>query len=283
MTKIANEYILDEILEIGVASYYSYDVKTGVEYCSGTLETYELTQASDQEDIVGGRDGNVLATINKPKTLELKISDPFFRADLESAKFGSAIKNVGVELVDAHHMPRNYTVNAVADKMIITLESTPNPGEEVMIYNPLTNKLIPKGEAVITDKKVEISTTDIKAGDVLYVTGYKTKAKATDKFSRITSDSNAPSLYTVIEVDGFDANTMMPIYKKQYIFPKTSLSLATTKSGNTEKTKAITESTLKILKDKNYKDLGTIVYIYPEAEGAIAQSPIEEVKVVSKK
>ena len=259
MAKIENEYLLQDFLEVSVANYYSYDAVTGLEYYSGTLESHELTQKTTSEDIKGGQNNDTIATIDKDKTLELKIIDVIARQDIQALRLGTAVKLVGTDVVDAFHMPKNYTITTDASNLVITLDETPKVGETVAVYNSKTGKLILPAKAVILANKITITESGLVAGDTVYVTGFKYSAKATDKYSQITTGSSTPTLYTVIEVPLFDEDVNIKAYK-QYIFPRTKMSGDVTLSGKTERTKSTDTSTIKILKDNSLDYLGRIIY-----------------------
>lgn len=263
MAKIENTYLLEDFFEISVAKFYGYDSRTGIEYCSGTLESHELSQSGDTEKIKGGQDNAVLGVITKDKELSLKIVDVKSRLDMESAKFGSSIKAVGSSVVDAMHMPKNYTVVSETSALKITLDSEPKAGEEVKVYNNKTKTLIEDSKVTRVGKVITLTEVGLQAGDTVYVGGFKYQAKATDKYSDITTDSSAPNLYVVVEVNLFN-DDMAIVAKKQYHFPKAQLSTAVTKSGQAERTKTTDETTLDIVKDSSVDYLGRIVYIYPE-------------------
>lgn len=262
MAKIENQYLLEDFFEVSVAKFYGYDAKTGIEYYSGTLKTHELSQTGETIKIKGGQNNEVLGVINKDKELSLKITNVKSQADLESAKFGSSITAVGSTVIDAMHMPQNYTIVDNATKLEVTLSQEPKAGEEVMVYNNKTKKLIESTKAVRVGKVITITEVGLVAGDTVYVTGFKYQAKATDKFANITSDSSAPTLYVVIEVNLFDGD-MNVVCKKQYHFPKAKLSTAVTKSGQSEKGETTEDTTLEITKDTTVDYLGRIVFIYP--------------------
>ena len=55
---------------------------------------------------------DIFYVIPKSKELSLKITDIFSRQDIMALKFGGNISEVGSALVDARHMPRNYTLKS---------------------------------------------------------------------------------------------------------------------------------------------------------------------------
>lgn len=262
MAKIENEWLRQDLQEIAVCDVYLYDAASGLEYGTTTLETSELTSKTSSEDIVGGVDGNVITTIDKSKTLELKIGEICSRQDLQMLRLGTPIKAVGTDLVDAYHMPHNYTVKTETTDLIVTLDQTPKAGEVVAVYNNKTGKLIDPTKAVLSGNKITITESDIVAGDTVYITGFKYSAKATDKYAEISNSSTTPALVAVTNVPLFDAD-MNIIAQKQYIFPRVKISGDVTISGNSEKKKVTDTMTLKILKDKSLDYLGRIVWIYP--------------------
>ena len=263
MTKVENVMLLEDAFEVSVANFYGYDEATGIEYYSGSLESHELTQSGDTEKIKAGQSNEVLGVINKDKEVVLKITDVKSRGDLESAKFGGKLTTVGTSNVDALHMPRNYEIVSNLTKLEVTLTHEPKAGEVVMVYNNKTKKLIDPTKAVRVGTKIMITEAGLVAGDTVYVTGFKRKASATDKFADITTDSSAPTLFVVIEVPLFDGD-MNVICRKQYHFPKAKLSTAVTKSGKSERSKATDETTLEIVKDGTVDYLGRIVFVYPD-------------------
>ena len=263
MAKRENSAILEDLLEVSVANFYAYDEKSGLEYYSGTLESHELSASAETEEIKGGQGNNVIASIDKAKELTLKIVDVVARQDIEALKLGGEIKAVGSDIVDAFHMPKNYTVTEELSTKSITLDAVPKAGEEVLVYNNKTKKVIESSKVQISGNKVTITDPAIKAGDTVWVTGFKYQALATDKYAEISSTAFAPTLFVVVEVPLFDTD-MSIVATKQYLFPRAKMDSAVTISGQSEKTKNTRETSLKILKDPSVDYLGRVVYKYEE-------------------
>lgn len=263
MAKRENSAILEDLLEVSVANFYAYDEKSGLEYYSGTLESHELSASAETEEIKGGQGNNVIASIDKAKELTLKIVDVVARQDIEALKLGGEIKAVGSDIVDAFHMPKNYTVTEELSTKSITLDAVPKAGEEVLVYNNKTKKVIESSKVQISSNKVTITDPAIKAGDTVWVTGFKYQALATDKYAEISSTAFAPTLFVVVEVPLFDTD-MSIVATKQYLFPRAKMDSAVTISGQSEKTKNTRETSLKILKDPSVDYLGRVVYKYEE-------------------
>lgn len=261
MAKRENSMLLEDLLEVSVANFYCYDEKSGLEYYSGTLESHELSATAETEEIKGGQGNNVIASIDKAKELTLKIVDVLAKQDIESLKLGGEIKSVGSNLVDAFHMPKNYVVEETTSVKTITLDATPKSGEEVLVYNNKTKTALAPSEATISGNKITINNEDIQAGDTVWVTGFKYSAKATDKYSEVSSTAFAPTLFCVIEVPLFSTD-MQVVATKQYLFPRAKMDSAITISGQSEKTKNTRETVLKILKDPSVDYLGRIIYKY---------------------
>lgn len=259
MAKIENEWLRKDLLEVSVANFYSYDSVTGLEYYSGTLESHSIEQKTTEEELKGGQDNDTIATLDKGKTLELKITDIVSRQDIQTIRLGGTIKTVGTDVVDAFHMPKNYSIIDTAGTLSITLDETPKAGEEVLVYNNKTNKVILPAKAVILANKVTITESGLVAGDTVYVTGFKYLAKATDKYAEISTGSTAPTLFTVVEVPLFDSDVNI-VATKQYIFPRTKMSGEVTLAGKSEKTKNSDTTTLKIMKDTSLNYLGRIIF-----------------------
>jgi hypothetical protein len=262
MPKIENEYLLQDLVELSVANFYCYDEKTGLEYYDGTLESHELTVKADTEDVKGGQNNDTLYSIDKSKEMSLKITSVFTRQDIQSLKLGGKIADVGTALVDAFHMPKNYTLKNDGTTLYIELDEVPKAGQEVAIYNHKNGKKLVSSDITIDpvdNKKYEIATAGLSEGDSVFVTGFKYQAKATDKYADIASNSSAPVLFTVIEVPLFNADTEIIAYK-QFIFPRTKMDGSVTLNGKTEKSKSTDETTIKILKDKSVDYLGRMVY-----------------------
>ena len=148
MAKRENSAILEDLLEVSVANFYAYDEKSGLEYYSGTLESHELSASAETEEIKGGQGNNVIASIDKAKELTLKIVDVVARQDIEALKLGGEIKAVGSDIVDAFHMPKNYTVTEELSTKSITLDAVPKAGEEVLVYNNKTKKVKNKQKTI---------------------------------------------------------------------------------------------------------------------------------------
>ena len=263
MAKRENSAILEDLLEVSVANFYAYDEKSGLEYYSGTLESHELSASAETEEIKGGQGNNVISSIDKAKELTLKIVDVVARQDIEALKLGGEIKAVGSDIVDAFHMPKNYTVTEELSTKSITLDAVPKAGEEVLVYNNKTKKVIESSKVQISSNKVTITDPAIKAGDTVWVTGFKYQALATDKYAEISSTAFAPTLFVVVEVPLFDTD-MSIVATKQYLFPRAKMDSAVTISGQSEKTKNTRETSLKILKDPSVDYLGRVVYKYEE-------------------
>ena len=261
MAKRENSLLLEDLLEVSVANFYCYDEKSGLEYYSGTLESHELSATAESEEIKGGQGNDVIASIDKAKELTLKIVDVLAKQDIEALKLGGEVKEVGSGLVDAFHMPKNYVVSDSEGSKSITLDAAPKSGEEVLVYNNKTKKAIESSKVKITGSKVEITDDEIKAGDTVWVTGFKYQALATDKYSEISSTAFAPTLFCVIEVPLFNTD-MDVVATKQYLFPRAKMDSAVTISGQSEKTKNTRETSLKILKDPSVDYLGRIIYKY---------------------
>lgn len=264
MAKIENKFLLEDYFELAVANFYTYDKKSGLEVYSGSLESHELSQKGDTEKIKGGRNNEVLGIINKDKELSLKIVDLKSKADMDSLKFGGAVKPVGSNIVYGMHMPKNYTIVSSSSALKITLDKTPVDGEDVVIYNNKTKKMIQSTKAVRTGKDITITEAGLVAGDTVYVTGFRFALSQTDSYSEISTTTATPNLYVVIEVPLFDED-MQQVCLKQYHFPKTTLSTSVTKTGKSDKSKNTEETTLDIQRDRTVDYLGRIVYIYPEA------------------
>lgn len=258
--KKENTAILEDLLEVSVANFYCYDQTSGLEYYSGTLESHELSATAESEEIKGGQGNEVIASIDKAKELTLKIVDVVARQDIEALKLGGQIKAVAEDVVDAFHMPKNYKVVESTGKKV-TLEHAPKEGETVLIYNNKTKKAIESSKVQISGAEVTITDETISAGDTVWVSGYKYKAIATDKYSEISSTAFAPTLFCVIEVPLFNTD-MEIIATKQYMFPRAKMDSAVTISGQSEKTKNTRETSLKILKDPSVDYLGRIIYKY---------------------
>ena len=160
-------------------------------------------------------------------------------------------------------MPKNYTVTEESSTKSITLDAVPKAGEEVLVYNNKTKKVIESSKVQISSNKVTITDPAIKAGDTVWVTGFKYQALATDKYSEISSTAFAPTLFVVVEVPLFDTD-MSIVATKQYLFPRAKMDSAVTISGQSEKTKNTRETSLKILKDPSVDYLGRVVYKYEE-------------------
>lgn len=263
MAKRENSAILEDLLEVSVANFYAYDEKSGLEYYSGTLESHELSASAETEEIKGGQGNNVIASIDKAKELTLKIVDVVARQDIEALKLGGEIKAVGENIVDAFHMPKNYTVTGDDGNKHITLDAIPKSGEEVLIYNNKTKKVIEGANVSIAGNKVTITDEAVQVGDTVWVTGFKYQALSGDKYSEISSTAFAPTLFVVVEVPLFNTN-MDIVATKQYLFPRAKMDSAVTISGQSEKTKNTRETSLKILKDPSVDYLGRVIYKYEE-------------------
>ena len=248
MSKKENPSILEDLLEVSVANFYCYDQTSGLEYYSGTLESHELTATAETEEIKGGQGNDVIASIDKAKELTLNIVDVIARQDIEALKLGGHVQTVGRELVDAFHMPKNYQVSGTSSSKTVTLDQTPKTGEEVLVYNNKTKKVIETSKITMSGKQITITDGTIAVGDTVWVTGFKYQASATDKYSEISSTAFAPTLFCVIEVPLFNTDMEVVAYK-QYLFPRAKMDSAISISGQSEKTKNTRETSLKILKD----------------------------------
>jgi hypothetical protein len=267
MVKNENKWLLEDLIELTVANFYAFDKKTGIEYYSGTLKSHELDSKGDTTKVKGGQQNDVYFTIPQSKELSLKITDIFSRQDIMALKYGDTIHEVGTDVVYAKHMPRNYTVKSDGSALYIKLSNEPATGEIVRAYNNTTKKMIDATKFTVDSvntQKYIITETGIQEGDTVFVTGFKYKAKATELYSDITSDSRMPELEVVIEVPVFDQSCMDIVMYKQYIFPRAQMNATINSKGESEKKEVNDETTIDILKDSSLDYLGRIVYIYPE-------------------
>lgn len=258
MAKIQNDYLLEDLMELSVANFYSYDTTNGLEYYSGTLESHEISKSMDSEKIQAGRDNATISTIDKKTEISLKVVDVCARQDIQALKLGGKITKVTLsDNVYAYHMPKNYDV---LTGKTITLDSVPKVGEEVAIYNNKTKeKLVITTDYTIADGVITIVDADILVGDTVFVTGFYYKAPETAKYFEI-KEGSVPAMLTVIEVPLFNTNTEI-VAMKQYIFPRTKMNASVTVKGQTEKTKNTDETTIDILKDPSVNYLGRVIYL----------------------
>lgn len=283
MSKIENKWLLQDLIELTVANFYAYDKKSGVEYYTGTLKTHELDIKGDTTKIKGGQSNDVFYTIPKSKEPTLKITDIFSRQDILALKYGDTIHNIGSTLVDARHMPRNYTIKNDGGSLFIELTQEPKDGEEVKVYNNSTKKMMDSSKVKVdtkNKKKYIITESGLIEGDTAFVTGFKYKAKATDLYSDITSDSRMPELEVVIEVPVFDQSCMDIVMYKQYIFPRAQMNSSVTNRSESEKKEVNDDTTLDILKDSSVDYLGRIVYIMADSSIPIS-APISDLVATS--
>lgn len=258
MAKIQNDYLLEDLMELSVANFYSYDTTNGLEYYSGTLESHELSKSMDSEKIRAGQSNDTIATIDKNTEVSLKIVDVCARQDLQSLKLGGKITKVTLsDNVYAYHMPKNYDVTT---GKVITLDAVPKEGEEVAVYNNKTKeKLVITTDYTIADGVITIVADDILVGETVFVTGFYYKAPETAKYFEI-KEGSVPTMLTVIEVPLFNTDTEI-VAMKQYIFPRTKMNASVTVTGQTEKTKNTDETTIDILKDPSLNYLGRVIYL----------------------
>ena len=267
MAKIENKWLLEDLIELTVANFYAVDKKTGIEYYSGTLKSHELDAKGDNTKVKAGQQNDIFYVIPKSKELSLKITDVFSRQDMMALKFGGNISEVGTELVDARHMPRNYPLKSDGTSLYIELSNEPKAGEEIKAYNNATKRTISNTEFTVdatNKKKYIVTATGLVEGETIFVTGFKYKAKATDLYSNINSDSRMPELEVVIEVPVFDQSCMDIVMYKQYIFPRAMMNSSITTKSESEKKEVNDDTTIDILKDNSVDYLGRILYIYPE-------------------
>lgn len=274
MKKIENAYLRQDLVELTVATWYAYDKTTGLEYYSGTLKSHELSATGESTKVKSGQQNDVQYTIPKDKEFSLKTTDVWSRQDIIAKKFGSDIKDVGDDTtIYKMHMPKNYILKSDDGAFYIELKNEPMNGETFVVYNNKTNKAIESTKITVDEtnkKKYTITEIGLVEGDTVFVTGFKTKAVATDKYSDITSDSKMPELFVCIEVPVFDGSNNIVFYK-QYIFPRCQMNSAVKSSGESEKKEVNDETTIDILKDKTVDYLGRIIYVSPEesiSEGA---------------
>ena len=282
MIKKENKWLLENLIELTVANFYAFDKKTGVEYYSGTLKTHELDSKGETTKVKAGQQNDVFYTIPKSKELSLKITDIFSRQDVMALKYGDTIHDVGTTLVDARHMPRNYTLKTDGTSLYVELSNEPKAGEIVRVYNNTTKRMIDETKVVVdatNKKKYVISEAGLVEGDTVFVTGFKYKAKASDMYSNITSDSRMPELEVTIEVPVFDESCMDIVMYKQYIFPRAQMNSSVTNKAESEKKEVNDDTTIDILKDSTVDYLGRIVYIYPDGEITIV--PISDLVATS--
>lgn len=263
MGKIENTELLKDLMEIAVADYYLYEPESGLELYSGTLESHELAKTVDTEDIKGGQRNDTIATITKSTDISLKVVDVCARQDVQALKLGGKITKVEAsDNVLAMHMPENIEVKKVDTEKVVTLPQAPHDGEEVVLYNNNTKKMLVKDTdytyAPETDaKKIVINAEDIKEGDTVFVTGYLYKTPEGTRYFDI-KEGSIPTMAAVIELPIFVGDNVVAY--KQYYFPKAQMDSAVTLSGSTEKTKSTDETNIKILKDRSKNYLGRVIY-----------------------
>ncbi|OSA92827.1 UNVERIFIED_ORG: hypothetical protein B2H93_13450 [Clostridium botulinum] len=267
MTKIANEFLREDLVELKVANWYAFDKKSELEYFSGTLKSHELSAKAENIKVKSGRDNSVQYVIPKDKEFTLKITDVWSRQDIIAKKFGGDIKAVGSDTsIYKMHMPRNYTVKKETSKLYIELVNEPIEGETFIVYNNKTNKAIETSKVTVdsaSKKKYTITDTDIAEGDTVFVTGFKTKALATERYSDITSDSKMPEIFVCVEVPVYDGQNNLQ-FLKQYIFPRCQMSSSVTSKGESESKEVNDDTEIDVLKDKALDYLGRIIYVSPE-------------------
>lgn len=260
MDKKQNDFFLEEVIEPKVFDVYIYGKTSQKEIFISSLSSSSLEKSvPDATPIKAGKDNSTRYTLKEGGDFSLTLTDVYNRQDMFAKKMGTDIKAVGEEVIYGLHMPQNYTVSEAKK---ITLSSTPVETAEVSIYDIESGKMLESSKYSIEGNVVTF--TELTGGKNVKVGGFRNKAKATDKVMTLTSDAQEEELYVVAEGDVLNSSLEL-LYKKQYIFPKCTMSSNYTINQKTKMEEVADETKITPLKDESIGGVGYVVYIYPEA------------------
>ena len=201
---------------LSVADVLLLDEK-GNQLASATLKSHSMNQTVDTTEIRAGQANDVLATIKNNKTIEITIEDVQQKHDFIAMMLGSAMEDAAAT-VDAYELPKGMPL---ASETTLELAHAPKQGEEVKVTDA-TGKSLGTLTGNGTDKVVTVSGDALKAGDIVYVSGYAYEAPAKSQKIVIKSDRFAGSYKMVLDEQVFDAD-MQIIARKQTVFHKVTL------------------------------------------------------------
>lgn len=228
--------------------------KDGNQLASATLKSHNMSQTVDSTDIRAGQNNDILATIKNNKTIEVTIEDVQQQREFIAMMLGAEIEK-GTR-VDAYVLPQAIEVG---DAGALTLPQIPKDGERVVVEDATGKVLATTG----TGKNLTISESAPAKGTMVYISGYKYEADASEKMV-ISSTKFAGSYKMVLDEQVFDAD-MQIIARKQTVFHKVMPNDSFTLDGSSERAEKTISYTFTVGLEAGKEELGYVVYI-PEAQ-----------------
>ena len=244
---------------LSVADVLLLDEK-GNQLASATLKSHSMNQTVDTTEIRAGQANDVLATIKNNKTIEITIEDVQQKHDFIAMMLGSAMEDAAAT-VDAYELPKGMPLKSATE---LELAHAPKVAEEVKVTDA-TGKSLGTLTGNGTDKVVTVSGDALKAGDIVYVSGYAYAAPADSQKIVIKSDRFAGSYKMVLDEQVFDAD-MKIIARKQAVFHKVIPNDSFTLDGSAERAEKTASYTFTVALVPGEESLGYILYIPEVAE-----------------
>ena len=233
--------------------------KDGHQLASATLKSHSMNQTVDTTEIRAGQANDVLATIKNNKTIEITIEDVQQKHDFIAMMLGSAMENAAAT-VDAYELPKGMPL---ATETTLELAHAPKEAEEVKVTDA-TGKSLGTLEGNDSDTVVGVSGETLKAGDIVYVSGYAYAAPAGSQKIVVKSDKFAGSYKMVLDEQVFDAD-MQIIARKQTVFHKVIPNDSFTLDGSSERAEKTASYTFTVALVPGEESLGYILYIPEQA------------------
>ena len=244
---------------LSVADVLLLDAKTGTQLASATLKSHSMNQTVDTTEIRAGQANDVLATIKNNKTIEITIEDVQQKHDFIAMMLGSAMENAAAT-VDAYELPKGMPL---ATETTLELAHAPKQSEEVKVTDA-TGKTLGTLTGDGSATTVTVSGAALKAGDIVYVSGYAYAAPAGSQKIVVKSDKFAGSYKMVLDEQVFDAD-MQIIARKQTVFHKVIPNDSFTLDGSSERAEKTASYTFTVALVPGEEELGYILYIPEQA------------------
>lgn len=239
------------------------DTATGSVVAKDELESADIDISQEAKEVIGGRGGNVLATIGGKRNISVKLSEPTFNLQSLADQLGAILKS-GAVLADA--MPETVEVNS---EKKITLKHI--PVEDTILFE--NSKIT----GVVTSESKEVTVTGANAGDRIKVKTYQYLTPANTKYFDIDAKKFATSKKLVLETPVFDKDEKEVAYL-QLVFPKVKSNGAVSLQTKTE-TEAVSSSVEFTVLSEGGKQ-GTVRWIPIEDADALAYSVVGDNTIV---
>lgn len=257
--QMVNNHYLDDLYELKVANVVLTDLDTNVELYSASLETHSISAALETEEIKAGQENQTFVVLQKSKTITVELSDVMSKMDWQAAKMNAELNE---ELVVVSQFPKNYVLKDNSEGGFeFELDHEPYKGILPAFYNKKTKAAIDPSNITLEGKVVTITDgAGLEDGQIVFGSSYKYETTAevmkiakADKAKHFRVEMHIPILNSSLEL----------VKTKKIIFHKAAMSGDWSTEGNTEVGKNNMDTTLTILADDNYEDLGYIVYENP--------------------